>query len=62
MKCEKDSRRAIYFSGGRGFLVSEKNAPEAMDLLTTRLGKTNLGKTNLGKTKANAEFLMSLKD
>ncbi|QDV73604.1 transcription termination factor Rho [Botrimarina mediterranea] len=33
-------------------VLSEMNAPEAMDLLTTRLGKT----------KSNAEFLMSLKD
>ncbi|MEQ8847613.1 transcription termination factor Rho [Botrimarina sp.] len=33
-------------------VLSEMNAPEAMDLLTTRLGKT----------KTNAEFLMSLKD
>lgn len=33
-------------------VLSEMNAPEAMDLLTTRIGKT----------KSNAEFLMSLKD
>lgn len=33
-------------------VLSEMNAPEAMDLLTTRIGKT----------KTNAEFLMSLKD
>ncbi len=33
-------------------VLSEMNPPEAMDLLTTRLGKT----------KSNAEFLMSLKD
>lgn len=33
-------------------VLSEMNPPEAMDLLTTRLGKT----------QSNAEFLMSLKD